>query len=69
MTTVTDRTYTFTGLRLETSYDFEVLAINDQGIAPDNHAAELTTSTASGGMHMEALMCMHLCNSPLKFTA
>ena len=50
MTTVTDRTYTFTGLSAATSYDFEVLAINEQGIAPDNHAAELTTSTASGGM-------------------
>ena len=49
VTTVTDRTYTFTGLSVATSYDFEVLAINDQGTAPDNHAAELTTSTASGG--------------------
>ena len=50
VTTVTDRTYTFTGLTVATSYDFEILAINDQGTAPDNHAAELTTSTASGGM-------------------
>ena len=66
MTTVTDRTYTFTGLSVAISYDFEVLAINDQGIAPDNHAAELTTSTASGGMHMEALMYMHLHNSSLE---
>ena len=56
MTTVTDSTYTFTGLRLETSYDFEVLAINEQGIAPDNHAAELTTPTASGGMQLKALV-------------
>ena len=56
VTTVTDRTYTFTGLRLETSYDFEVLAINEQGIAPDNHAAELTTPTASGGMQLKALV-------------
>ena len=55
MTNVTDRTYTFTGLSAATSYDFEVLAINEQGTAPDNHAAELTTSTASGGMQMEAL--------------
>ena len=52
MTTVTDRTYTFTGLTAAASYDFEVLAINDQGIAPDNHAAELTASTASGGMQL-----------------
>ena len=50
VTTVTDRTFTFTGLSAATSYEFEVLAINEQGIAPDNHAAELTTSTASGGM-------------------
>ena len=66
MTTVTDRTYTFTGLRPTTSYDFEVLAINEQGIAPDNHAAELTTSTASGGIYMQlrtgisCLVCIHL---------
>ena len=51
VTNVTDRTYTFTGLTAATSYDFEVLAINDQGIAPDNHAAELTTSTP-GGMRL-----------------
>ena len=50
VTTVTDRTYTFTGLSIATSYDFEVLAINDQGIAPDNYTAQLTASTASGGM-------------------
>ena len=55
MTTVTDRTYTLTGLSAATSYDFEILAINEQGIAPDNHAAELTTSTGSGSMQMEAL--------------
>ena len=56
MTTVTDRTYTFTGLSAATSYNFEVLAINEQGITPDNHAAELTTSTASGGMQLQALV-------------
>ena len=47
--TVTGRTYTFTGLSVATSYKFEVLAINEQGTAPDNHAAQLTASTASGG--------------------
>ena len=56
MTTVTDKTYTFTGLTAATSYDFEVLAINDQGTAPDNHAAELATSTASGGMQILVLI-------------
>ena len=47
--TVTGLTYTFTGLGVATSYNFEVLAINEQGIAPNNHAAQLTASTASGG--------------------
>ena len=69
VTTVTDRTYTFTGLSVATRYDFEVLAINDQGIAPDNHAAELTASTASEGMptlaHLDLSFCasMYLCCS------
>ena len=54
---ITDRTYTFTftGLRVATSYDFEVLAVNDQGIAPDNHAADLTATTKPGGMHISQL--------------
>ena len=43
--TVTNRTYTFTGLRPATNYTFEVLAVNDQGRAPKKHAARLTTST------------------------
>ena len=53
--TVTDQTYTFTGLSVATSYNFEVLAINDQGTAPNNHAARLTATTASGGMHISQL--------------
>ena len=53
--TVTVRTYTFTGLSVATSYNFEVLAINDQGTAPNNHAAKLTKTTASGGMHISQL--------------
>ena len=53
--TVTVRTYTFTGLSVATSYNFEVLAINDQGTAPNNHAAKLTETTASGGMHISQL--------------
>ena len=44
---ITSRTYTVTGLSVATSYDFEVLAVNDQGIAPNNHAAWLTATTAS----------------------
>ena len=43
--TVTVRTYTFTGLNVATSYNFEVLAVNDQGSAPNNHAARLTATT------------------------
>ena len=46
---VTDQTYTFTGLTVATSYRLEVLAVNDQGTAPNNHAARVTASTASGG--------------------
>jgi len=42
-------TYTFTGLTVATSYRLEVLAVNDQGTAPNNHAARLTATTASGG--------------------
>ena len=48
----TSRTYTVTGLSVATSYSFEVLAINDQGIAPNNHAARLTATSASGGMYV-----------------
>ena len=51
MVTVPTRTYDVTGLTAATSYDFEVLAMNEQGIAPDNHAAELTASTADGSKH------------------
>ena len=51
MATVTGRTYTFTELSVAMSYSFEVLAINEQGTAPDNHAARLTAYTASGGMY------------------
>ena len=47
--TVTVRTYTFTGLSVATSYRLEVLAVNEQGTAPNNHAARLTATTASGG--------------------
>ena len=43
------RTYTFTGLTVATSYRLEVLAVNDQGTAPNNHAARLTATTTSGG--------------------
>ena len=42
-------TYTFTGLTVATSYRLEVLAVNDQGTAPNNHAARVTATTASGG--------------------
>ena len=52
MANITGRTYTVTGLSVATSYTFEVLAINDQGIAPNNYAAQLTATTASGGMYM-----------------
>ena len=47
--TVEAQTYTFTGLTVATSYRLEVLAVNDQGTAPNNHAARLTATTASGG--------------------
>ena len=47
--TVTVRTYTFTDLSVATSYRLEVLAVNEQGTAPDNHAARLTATTMSGG--------------------
>ena len=46
---VADHTYNFTGLTVATSYRLEVLAVNDQGTAPNNHAARLTATTASGG--------------------
>ena len=45
--TVTDRTYTFTGLQPATNYTFEVFAVNDQGRARSNHVAEFTASTTS----------------------
>ena len=56
MANITGRTYTVTGLSVATSYSFEVLAINDQGIAPNNHAARLTATTASGGMYICACL-------------
>ena len=43
------RTYTFTGLTVATIYRLEVLAVNHQGTAPNNHAARVTVTTASGG--------------------
>ena len=43
------RTYNFTGLTVATSYRLEVLAVNDQGTAPNNHAARVTARTASVG--------------------
>ena len=49
---ITGRTYTVTGLSVATSYTFEVLAVNDQGIAPNHHAAEVTATTASGGVYI-----------------
>ena len=55
MANVTGRTYTFTGLGVATSYNFKVLAMNEQGTAPDNHAAQLTATTASGGMYNNIL--------------
>ena len=58
MANVTGRTYTFTGLSVATRYNFEVLAINEQGTAPNNHAAQLTAATASGGMYI--YVCMQL---------
>ena len=52
MANITGQTYNVTGLSVATSYSFEVLAVNDQGIAPNNHAAQLTATTASGGMYI-----------------
>ena len=52
---ITVQTYTLTGLSVATSYSFEVLAINDQGTAPPNHAARLTVTTASRGTHISQL--------------
>ena len=46
---------TFTGLRPAESYAIEVLAVNDKGTAPNNHAARLTATTASGSMHNSQL--------------
>ena len=46
--TITDRTYTFTGLQPATNYTFEVFAVNDQGRARGAaNAAKFTASTAS----------------------
>ena len=42
---VTGWNYTFTGLSNATSYNFEILAINEQGVAAGNHAARLNAST------------------------
>ena len=53
---VTNHTYTFTGLTVATSYRLEVLAVNDQGTAPNNHAARVTATTASGGN----MICTHV---------
>ena len=62
--TVRDQNITFTGLRAAMSYAIEVLAINEQGIAPDNHAARLTATTASGGMHAsQQNTCLQFCLS------
>ena len=52
MANITSQTYTVTGLNAGTRYDFEVLAVNDQGIAPNNHAARLTAITGSGGTYV-----------------
>ena len=41
--------YTFTGLTVATVYRMEVLAVNHQGTAPNNRAARVTVTTASGG--------------------
>ena len=49
---ITSRFYTVTGLSVGTYYTFEVLAVNDQDIAPDNRAAQLTATTASGGTYI-----------------
>ena len=57
MATVTVRTYTFTGVTVATSYRLEVLAVNDRGTAPNNHAAQETATTASAWryVHTRAL--------------
>ena len=52
--TVTDLTYTFTGLRPATNYTFEVLAVNDQGRAPKKHAAQLTASTTGMQKYLQS---------------
>ena len=54
MATVTDQTYTFTGLRPATNYTFEVLAVNDQGRAPKKHAAWLMASTTGMQKYLQS---------------
>ena len=46
---VTNRTYQFTGLSPAREYTFKILAVNEQGPAPDRHAASFTGRTAPGG--------------------
>ena len=46
---VTTRTYQFTGLSPGREYTFKILAVNEQGPAPDRHAASFTGRTAPGG--------------------
>ena len=46
---VTNRTYQFTGLSPGREYTFKILAVNEQGPAPDRHAASFTGRTAPGG--------------------
>ena len=60
---VTDRNITFTGLTPASTFTIEVLAINQQGTAPNNHAARFTVTTASGGMHTSELtpLCIFGC--------
>ena len=52
MANITGQTYNVTGLSVATSYTFEVLAVNDQGIAPNNHAAEVANTTGSVGTYV-----------------
>ena len=46
---VTTRRYQFTGLSPGREYTFKILAVNEQGPAPDRHAANFTGRTAPGG--------------------
>jgi len=51
---VTDHTYTFTGLQPATNYTFEVFAVYDQCRGTRKHAARLTASTTGMQAHVQS---------------